>query len=169
MRLIWGISHGLQSISKRMEAELGITGPQRLVVRIVGRHPGLAAGQVARILHLHPSTLTGVLRRLEQRRVLERRAGERDRRQARLHLTGMGRWIDRRRAGTVESAVRQVLAGLSPAYVEAAAEALQALDAALRQMSVRGAGSEGPHGRLGPGGGRQARVTTRGRASKGRP
>src|SRR5512146_1996532 len=61
MRLIWGISHGLQSTSKRMEAQLGITGPQRLVVRIVGRCPGVSARELAHTLHLHPSTLTGVL------------------------------------------------------------------------------------------------------------
>ena len=87
MRLIWGVSHRLQSTSKRMEADMGITGPQRLVVRIVGRCPGTSAGQLAGILQLHPSTLTGVLRRLEDRGVLERSRGERDRRQARLRLT----------------------------------------------------------------------------------
>ena len=112
MRVIWGISHGLQSTSKRMEVELGITGPQRLVVRIVGRCPGTTAGQLAEILQLHPSTLTGVLRRLEQRGVLERSRGKRDRRQARLRLTPAGRAIDRRHAGTVEAAVRRVLSNL---------------------------------------------------------
>jgi hypothetical protein len=37
MRLLWSIEHGLQRMSKRMEAELlGITGPHRLVLRLVG-------------------------------------------------------------------------------------------------------------------------------------
>ena len=44
LRLLWSIEHGLQRMSKRMEGELGITGPQRLVLRIVGRFPGLSAG-----------------------------------------------------------------------------------------------------------------------------
>src|SRR5439155_8811053 len=57
MRLLWAVDHSLQSASKRMEAAYGITGPQRLVVRIVGRFPGIAAGRVAEILHVHPSTL----------------------------------------------------------------------------------------------------------------
>ena len=76
--------------------------------------PGLAAGKLANVLHLHPSTLTGVLRRLEDRGVIARRPGERDRRQARLYLTAAGAAIDRRHAGTVEAAVRRVLAGLDP-------------------------------------------------------
>ena len=48
MRLLWGIEHRLQSASKRMEAALGITGPQRLVLRVVARFPGLSAGDLAR-------------------------------------------------------------------------------------------------------------------------
>jgi DNA-binding MarR family transcriptional regulator len=65
MRLLWAVDHALQSASKRMEANFGMTGPQRLVVRIVGRFPGTPAGRVSQILHVHPSTLTGILKRLE--------------------------------------------------------------------------------------------------------
>jgi MarR family transcriptional regulator, organic hydroperoxide resistance regulator len=131
MRLIWGISHALQATSKRMEAEMGITGPQRLAVRIVGRRPGVPAGELAEVLQLHPSTLTGVLRRLERRGVITRRPGERDRRQACLHLTNAGRAIDRRHAGTVEAAVRRVLSGLESGKIAATSEVLRALEAAL--------------------------------------
>jgi MarR family transcriptional regulator, organic hydroperoxide resistance regulator len=64
MRLLWSIEHSLQRRSKRMGNERGITGPQRLVLRVVGQFPGLSAGEVAHIVRLHPSTLTGILRRL---------------------------------------------------------------------------------------------------------
>ncbi len=131
MRLIWGVSHSLQARSKKMEAESGITGPQRLVVRIVGRRPGLSAGELADVLQLHPSTLTGVLRRLEHRGAIERRPGARDRRQARLRLTPAGRAIDRRHAGTVEAAVRRVLSETDPGKIAATAEVLLALESAL--------------------------------------
>ena len=73
MRLLWAIDHGLQRRSKRMAKTLGLTGPQRLVVRMLGRYPGISAGQLAQVLHLHPSTLTGILRRLERRGWLTRR------------------------------------------------------------------------------------------------
>ncbi len=137
MRLIWGISHGLQSTSKRMEADLGITGPQRLVVRIVGRCPGATAGQLAQILQLHPSTLTGVLRRLEERGVLARSLGDRDRRQAHLRLTATGRAVDRRHAGTVEAAVHRALSRLAPDKLDTAAEVLRTLDRALNSGRPR--------------------------------
>src|ERR1700726_1865441 len=72
MRLLWSIEHGLQRMSKRMEADLGITGPQRLVLRIVGQFPGLSAGELAGIVRLHPSTITGILQRLVTSGLLER-------------------------------------------------------------------------------------------------
>ena len=72
MRVLWGLVHGLDVRSKWMERNLGVTGPQRLVVRMVGRQPGIAASEIAVALDLHPSTLTGILSRLEKRGYLTR-------------------------------------------------------------------------------------------------
>src|SRR6202035_5461496 len=86
LRLLWSIEHGLQRMSKRMESELGITGPQRLVLRVVGQFPGLAAGELAGIVRLHPSTITGILQRLVSSGLLERERDPADSRRARLRL-----------------------------------------------------------------------------------
>jgi len=120
-----------------MEAVHGITGPQRLVVRILGRRPGVSAGELADTLRLHPSTLTGVLRRLEDRRIIERRRGEHDRRRVRLRLTSAGRAIDRQHRGTVEDAVRRALRGLDAAKVRTASDVLVALNDALAAQTAR--------------------------------
>ncbi len=109
MKQLWALDHGLQSASKRMKATYGITGPQRLVVRFVGRSPGISAGALAEILHVHPSTLTGILRRLESRGVLHRRPDPKDARRALFGLTPRGRHVDALRTGTIEQAVRRVL------------------------------------------------------------
>ncbi len=127
MRVLWALDHQLQSASKRMEANLGVTGPQRLVVRIVGRFPRISAGEVSRILHLHPSTLTGILKRLVERGLLVRRADARDGRRALLDLTARGRAVDGLRSGTVESAVRRALVRLSPRALGTAREVLEAI------------------------------------------
>ena len=126
MRLLWALDHALQSASKRMEAAYGITGPQRLVVRIVGRFPGIAAGRIAEILHVHPSTLTGILKRLEARGVLERRADPRDARRALFGLTNKGRKLDTLRTGVVEQAVRRALL-MDKSQIRAAQEMIAAL------------------------------------------
>jgi DNA-binding MarR family transcriptional regulator len=123
MRALWALDHAFQSASKRMEARLGVTAPQRIVVRIVGRFPRISAGEVADILHVHPSTLTGVLKRLEARGVIVRTADPRDGRRALLALTARGRELDQLRSGTVEAAVRRVLRQM-PAQTARSARAL---------------------------------------------
>jgi DNA-binding MarR family transcriptional regulator len=136
MRLMWAVDHGLQVTSKRMHATIGLTGPQRLVIRVVGRYPGIAAGRLAEILHLDPSTLTFVLGRLVDRGLVRRAADPGDRRRVLLTLTARGRRTDQPAAGTVEDAVGQVLSGLPRARLEAARSVLTALAAALEAPSA---------------------------------
>jgi trehalose 6-phosphate phosphatase len=138
MPLLWAIDHGLQRRSQRMAATLGLTGPQRLVVRMLGRYPGISAGQLAQVLHLHPSTLTGILRRLERRGWLTRRRHPRDGRRAVLGLSEAGRRIDVEASGTIEARMRSALRTLPPAKVRAARTVLHALAAVLEDVAPRG-------------------------------
>jgi DNA-binding MarR family transcriptional regulator len=131
MRLIWALDHALQKASKRMSSTIGVTGPQRLVIRIVARFPGIPAGQIAQLLHIHPSTLTGVLKRLERQGLVRRRPDPKDRRRAFLGITKEGRRVDAVGAGTVEAAVQQVLRDTPRAKVSSAREILIALAEAL--------------------------------------
>ncbi|HYO66281.1 MAG TPA: MarR family transcriptional regulator, partial [Archangium sp.] len=113
--------------SKRMEARLGLTGPQRLVLRLVGRFPDITAGRLAQILHVHPSTLTGVLKRLEKRGLLERKSDPLDGRKALFALTEGGRTLDVPSEGTVENAVQRAISRLPRARLQNAQEVLMAL------------------------------------------
>src|SRR2546425_5569316 len=146
MRLLWALDHALQSASKRMESNFGMTGPQRLVMRIVGRFPGIAAGRVAQILHVHPSTLTGILKRLEARGLLQRRADPRDARRALFILTPRGRKLDTVRTGIVEQAVRRGPAKDPPKI--AAAQGVP--NPRSRQVAARQRGAPASHPRHGP-------------------
>jgi len=113
MQLIWALAHGLERASKRMGDQIGVTGPQRLVLRVVGLRPGVSAGDLAAVLHVHPSTLTGVLHRLVAQRLLARESDPQDRRRAVLRLTASGGRINAVGRGTVEAAVDAALEGIS--------------------------------------------------------
>lgn len=139
MRLLWAVAHGLDTASKRMGADLGVTGPQRLVVRLIGHYTRLSPGELAELLHVHPSSLTGVLSRLERSKLLHRRRDPGDGRRAILSLTARGRALNARRAGTVEESVRRALAAQSPRKLTAAGEVLAAIAGALEPKRPRGA------------------------------
>jgi DNA-binding MarR family transcriptional regulator len=127
LRSLWGVNHALESASRRMKARIGVTGPERMILRLVGRSPGIAAGELARILRVHPSTLTGPLKRLVRRGLLVRRVDGADARRALFTLTARGEAIDRMRRGTVEAAVRDALGAVPGRDVRVAAAALDAL------------------------------------------
>jgi DNA-binding MarR family transcriptional regulator len=127
LRLLWSIQHRLQSSSKRMESELGITGPQRLVLRVVGRYPGLSAGELAHIVRLHPSTITGILQRLVAKGLLQRERDPGDSRRTRLRLRPRALVYTRTSAGTVERAVTRALAGAGKSNVRGARKVLAAI------------------------------------------
>src|SRR4051794_26391181 len=131
MRVLWAVDHGLQSRSKRMGREIGVTGPQRVVIRLVGRFPGISAGELAELLHLHPSTLTGILSRLLEREILTRDSDPLDARRALFKLTSEGRKFDQSKTGTVEALVRKALTKVAPNRLEVAREVLEQLAAAL--------------------------------------
>jgi MarR family transcriptional regulator, organic hydroperoxide resistance regulator len=136
MRLLWAVDHGLTRISRRMERTLGVTGPQRMVVRLVGHQPGISAGDLARTLHVHPSTLTEVLRRLTERGILERTRDPSDARRALFRLTRRGLQLDALRRGTGESRVRVALGSLSDEDLAAAGRVLGRLAQALSDEAV---------------------------------
>jgi MarR family transcriptional regulator, organic hydroperoxide resistance regulator len=124
MRLLWSIEHGLQRMSKRMESDFGITGPQRLVLRVVGQYPGISAKELAHIVRLHPSTITGILKRLVARDLLDRHADPADTRRARLRLKRRAVSHTRASKGPVERAVREALQRAGPDNVRAARKVL---------------------------------------------
>jgi DNA-binding MarR family transcriptional regulator len=131
MQLLWAVSHGLERRSKRMSSDLGVTGPQRLVLRVVGLSPGLSAGELAATLHVHPSTLTGVLQRLGEQKLLDRVDDPHDRRRAVLRLTRQGTRTNATRTGTVESAIADALKDVSAHDRAAARRVLERLAAHL--------------------------------------
>ncbi len=134
---VWRVNHAIQRCSNRMSRDLGITGPQRMVIRCVGRYPGLTAGQLAAILHLDRGTVSAALNRLEDKGLLGRRADPLDGRRVTLGLTAEGRLFDRPTEHTIESAVEQLLRVTTDADREATERVLAALAYALEAEADR--------------------------------
>ncbi len=133
MKLLWKLDHALQRTSRKMAASVGVTGPQRLALRVVGRFPGITPGETAAILRLHPSTVTVIVRGLERARLVRRTEDPADRRRTRLRLTDAGKKIAGSPAGTIEDSMRRVLARTPPSELETAGRVLSALAVELEE------------------------------------
>jgi len=127
LRAVWDLDHRLQSQSKRMKTRFGVTGPQRLVLRMLLAVPDATPTTLARSLYFDRSTVTVILRGLERAKLVQRAPHATDRRAITLTLTAKGRRIAEQRTGTIESLFRRTVAKLPARDVKAARRVLEAI------------------------------------------
>jgi MarR family transcriptional regulator, organic hydroperoxide resistance regulator len=99
----------IQEYSKAVQSRSGLSSPQLWALQIVGAHPGVSIGELSERMFAHPSTVSGVVDRLEGRGALRRETDERDRRGVRLTLTARGRGALRRSPQPVQSGLARAL------------------------------------------------------------
>ncbi len=131
MRVLWAVDHALHQRSNKLRRALGITGEQRLALRLALHAPGLSAGDLAAMLHVHPSTLTGMLRRLVGRGFMSARPDAGDRRRLQLAVTAKGTRVLREIGPTIESGVAAALQATPDNEIATARVFLERLVAAL--------------------------------------
>jgi DNA-binding MarR family transcriptional regulator len=77
--------------SKRSERVAGLTSPQLWAMKVLGEAGPLRLSDLARRMYLHPSTLVGIVDRLEARGYVTRTRSVTDRREIAVALTDEGR------------------------------------------------------------------------------
>ena len=141
LRLIWAVDHSLQRMSRQLVRKLGVTGPQRLTIRAIGKLQPVTSADLAGLLHLHPSTLTVIVAALEKGGYVVRSPDERDRRRLLLKLTPKGRAIERAGEGTIEAAVQKALDAATKGEVEVSRRLLTRISGVLdREADARSRG-----------------------------
>jgi DNA-binding MarR family transcriptional regulator len=86
----------IQEHSKAILRKTGLSGPQVWALSIVGAEPDLSLGELAERLFAHPSTVSGIVDRLEKRGAIRRAVNPLDGRGIRLSLTPQGRRLLKR-------------------------------------------------------------------------
>ncbi|MGD8911086.1 MAG: MarR family transcriptional regulator [Chromatiales bacterium] len=76
--------------SKKLERESGLTGPQLLVMRLIGIQGEITSGGIAREVSLSQATVTSILDRLERKGLLRRERSTTDKRKVIVSLTEEG-------------------------------------------------------------------------------
>jgi DNA-binding MarR family transcriptional regulator len=95
----------LQTRSKKIRKETGITGPQILAMKTLSESPGISISELARRIYLHPATVVGIVDRLEGRGFVVRKRSKEDRRQVNVKLTVKGNGALRKAPGAAQGSV----------------------------------------------------------------
>lgn len=106
-----------QSVQQLFKAELlphGITPGQYAVLQCLWDEDGQTPGHLSERLLLDSSSMTGVLDRIEQKGLIERRAIPSDRRAVQVVLTEQGRQLKEPVLQAIKDANRKALAKLEP-------------------------------------------------------
>jgi DNA-binding MarR family transcriptional regulator len=90
LRALRRIVRAIDLQSRRLEQEVGLTGPQLICLRVLDQRGPLTAGMLARAVDLSQATLTGILDRLAKRRLVTRRRSSKDRRRVTIALSAEG-------------------------------------------------------------------------------
>jgi len=93
----------LQTRSKKIRKETGITGPQLLAMKTLSEFPDLSISELARRIYLHPATVVGIVDRLEGRSFVKRRRSKKDLRQVNVRLTAKGKGALRKAPGAAQA------------------------------------------------------------------
>ncbi len=102
----------LQTRSKRIRKETGVTGPQLQAMKTLSESPGLRISELAGRIYLHPATVVGIIDRLEERGLVARKRSKKDRRQVHVRLTAKGKTALRKTSGTVQDSLPEGLESL---------------------------------------------------------
>lgn len=91
MRQLRRMVKALHAYSSEVEARFGLTGPQLWALWTIQQQGPAGLKDLAQAMHLHPSTVVGVVDRLESKRLLLRKPDPTDGRRVRIVITAAGR------------------------------------------------------------------------------
>ncbi|QJR82396.1 MarR family transcriptional regulator [Alteromonas pelagimontana] len=77
--------------SKQLSRDVGLTGPQLLVMQNIGTSPGIMVREIAENITLSPATITNILDRLEARGLATRIRSTTDKRKVGVYLSDEGK------------------------------------------------------------------------------
>jgi len=128
------IMRAVDLYSRKLLAGHKVTGPQLVCLLSVQEHEPVTLSAIARHVHLSPSTVTGILDRLEHKGLVRRERDLKDRRLVHVALTERGRELAVRAPSPLQDTLAEAMKGL-PKTEQATIAA--SLDRIVEMMEIR--------------------------------
>ncbi len=124
--------------SRQLLRQHRITGPQLITLLTVEKHEPVTASGIAGHIHLSPSTLVGILDRLEIKGLIRRARDSRDRRLVQITLTEQGKDLAVDAPSPLQDTLAEAMGRLSETELVMIAESLERI-VGLMQIKHPGA------------------------------
>lgn len=125
----------IQEYSKAIWRQTGLSAPQVWVLNVLEGAPGLSLNELSERLFAHPSTVSGIIDRLEERGVVRRERDPADGRGVLLSLTPRGRRMVGSSPPPVQVGLRSALERMPPPQLR---QLRRSLDHLVRETAARG-------------------------------
>jgi len=137
LRVLQALRRVIQSIdlySRRLVSRHRITAPQLVCLLAIRERGAVSVKGVAAEVHLSPSTVVGILDRLEAKGLIERHRSQKDRRLVQVTLTEQGRQMGEAAPSPLQDTLADAMDGLPESEQAQIAESLERI---VELMQVR--------------------------------
>lgn len=125
LRSLRRIIRSVELYSKKLAAEYKVTGPQLVCLLAIKEGGPLTATRLSREVHLSPSTIVGVVDRLEEKKLVQRQRDSKDRRRVHLSLTSQGEKLVESAPSPLQDRLAEALESVSELEIVSIALALE--------------------------------------------
>jgi DNA-binding MarR family transcriptional regulator len=125
LRALRRIFRAVDIHSRRLSESFGLTAPQLVCLDAIREATVLTTSGLAHQVQLSPSTVVGIVDRLERKGLVQRMRDTRDRRVVNLSLTAQGKRTVRRAPSPLQDKLAAGLAALAPEDQETVAASLE--------------------------------------------
>jgi DNA-binding MarR family transcriptional regulator len=137
MQSLRRIFKATQDYSFEVSDKFGITGPQLWALNTLSKNEGLPLGELSKKMYLRPSTITGIIDRLEKRGYVVRNRDRRDRRVVRILLTSKGKRLAKTGPNPIQGKMIYGLRSLNQGELRSIYDSIQKLVEIMEAQNVK--------------------------------
>lgn len=137
MQSLRRIFKAIQDYSHEVSDKFGITGPQLWVLKTISQNENLSLSDLSKRMYLHPSTITGLIDRLEKKGYVARNRDQVDRRVISVQLTPKGKSLTRKAPNPVQGKMIYGLRNLNREELDSIYHSFQKLVEIMEAQNVK--------------------------------
>jgi len=127
----------IQDYSHEVSSKYGITGPQLWALKTIDQNGSLSLGELSQRMYLHPSTISGVIDRLEKKGYALRGRNQKDRRVVKVVLTTKGEKLAKKAPNPVQGKMIYGLRKLRKKEIDSIYHSVQKLVEIMEAQNVK--------------------------------